>query len=195
MRAYTMTARAEAAAAASERILDAAEELFWENPGRRATLAEIADRAGVSVHSILRRYDSYAGLMDVTARRSIDRVRAQRDEALPDDMPGSVAVLVDHYEETGERVLAMLAAAERVPEIRPYVEIGRVEHADWCERVFAAALKERRGAARRRLHAQLIAICDVETWNLLRNVRGLSRRETERALVEMLEPLVEGSRS
>jgi AcrR family transcriptional regulator len=46
---------------------------------------------------------------------------------------------------------------------------------------------------RRRRLAQLVAVCDVYTWKLLRRDRGLSRRETERALVELLEPLTIGA--
>jgi hypothetical protein len=65
-------------------------------------------------------------------------------------------------------------------------------HAEWCERFFGPALASKRGAARRRLLAQLVAICDVFTWMLLRRQRGLSRSETQRALTEMLEPLVNG---
>jgi hypothetical protein len=41
--------------------------------------------------------------------------------------------------------------------------------------------------------AQLVAICDVYTWKLLRRDAGLSRKQTELALVELLEPLLEGS--
>ena len=57
-------------------------------------------------------------------------------------------------------------------------------------RVFARALARCRGAERERRLAQLVAVCDVYTWELLRRDRGLSRRETERALVELLEPLI-----
>jgi len=38
-----------------------------------------------------------------------------------------------------------------------------------------------------------VAVCDVYTWKLLRRDAGLSRRQTERALVELLEPLTEPS--
>jgi AcrR family transcriptional regulator len=194
-RRYRMQARAEAAEAATERILDAALELFWENPAREIVLAEVAARAGVSVHSVIRRFGGREGVEEAAVERAARRAIAQRAEAKPGDLAGAVANLIDHYEEMGEGVLAMLAAETRTPSLHERLERGRKFHADWCARVFAPAFAGRSGPDRRRLHAQLIAICDVQTWNLLRRVRGLSRQQSERALIEMLEPLLNGRNS
>jgi AcrR family transcriptional regulator len=191
-RTYRMQARAAAAEEATQRILDVAEELFWANPAEPVTLAAVADRAGVSVHSIIRRFGGQVGMIEATARRSRDRVSEQRADAIPGDVASVVRVLVDHYELMGDRVLALLAAEGRSTALKEEIDLGREAHAEWCERFFAPALAHRRGAGRRRLLAQLIAICDVYTWMLLRRQRGLSRRETERALSEMVEPLVDG---
>ena len=40
-------------------------------------------------------------------------------------------------------------------------------------------------------HAELVAICDLYTWKLLRRDLGLSRRQTEDAIREMLEGILE----
>ncbi|MEA2331317.1 MAG: hypothetical protein QOH58_1455, partial [Thermoleophilaceae bacterium] len=53
------------------------------------------------------------------------------------------------------------------------------------------ALEGRVGVERDRRLAQLVAVCDVYTWKLLRRGAGLSRRQTELALAELLEPLLE----
>jgi hypothetical protein len=37
--------------------------------------------------------------------------------------------------------------------------------------------------------AELVAICDVYVWKLLRRDAGLSRDQTELALIELLAPL------
>src|SRR5215469_11979235 len=39
--------------------------------------------------------------------------------------------------------------------------------------------------------AQIVAVCDVYTWKLLRRDAGLSRPQTELALAELLIPLLE----
>jgi AcrR family transcriptional regulator len=189
-RPYRMQARAAAVEEATERILDAAEALFWQNPSRPLTLNALAAQAGVSVHSIIRRFGGQEGAFEAAVARAVQRVTAQRDEADPSDVPDVVRVLVEHYEQFGDRSLALLAAEQASPGVKALADVGRQHHTDWCERMFAGALGARRGAGRRRLLAQVVAICDVYTWLLLRRQRALSRRETERALVEMLTPLV-----
>jgi AcrR family transcriptional regulator len=189
-RRYRMQARAAAVEGATERILDAAEELFWDNPARPVTLAELASHADVSVNSIIRRFGGQAGVYEAAAERSVERVSSQRNEADPSDLADVTRALVEHYEQFGDRALALIAAEQASPKVKEMADIGRRYHADWCERMFGHALAKRRGIDRRRLLAQLIAVCDVYTWLLLRRQRGLSRRETERALTEMLEALI-----
>jgi AcrR family transcriptional regulator len=62
-----MGARAEAAAARGERILDAAEAAFDELPFDEITLAVIAERAGVSAQTIIRRFGGKEGLFLATS--------------------------------------------------------------------------------------------------------------------------------
>jgi hypothetical protein len=105
----------------------------------------------------------------------------------------SLPRLVEHYEGTGDQVLKLLAEEEHVPGMREIVTMGRELHRNWCARVFAPALTGLGGAHRRRRLAQLVAVCDVYTWKLLRRDAGLSRSQTELALVEMLNPMLGGT--
>ena len=191
-RRYRMVARAEAAAATGERILDAAVEAFWESPAD-VSLGEVARRAGVSVQTVIRHFGGRDGLTAAAVEREVQRVGEQRGQAPVDDAAGAVRVLVDHYEEMGDRVLKMLAEEERVPGLRAIADRGREAHRRSCARVFAGALRGLDGVERQRRLAQLVAICDVYTWKLLRRDSGLSRRQTELAMVELLEPILEGS--
>jgi AcrR family transcriptional regulator len=191
-RPYRMVARAESAAATGERILDAAIGVFWDSPGGQVSLDEVARRAGVSVQTVIRRFGGRDGLFAAGAEREVERVRRQRDTAPIGDVRGAVRVLVDHYEELGDRALRLLAEEERAPAMRDVAERGRAVHREWCARVFGPALARVAGAERRRRLAQLVAVCDVYTWKLLRRDAGLSRRQTELALVELVELLAEG---
>lgn len=190
-RPYRMRARAEAAAATGERILDAAIEVFWELPTERISLEEIARRAGVTVQTVIRRFGGREGVMAAAGAREAERVRSQRDEAPAGDAAAAVHVLMDHYEAMGARVLRMLAEEHRMAAVRAVADRGRALHRSWCERVFAAALAARTGVERARRLAQVVAVCDVYTWKLLRLDSGLSRRQTELALLELLRPLLE----
>jgi AcrR family transcriptional regulator len=191
-RSYRMQARAEAAAATGERILDAAAAVFWQRPVDDIPLEEVARRAEVSVQTVIRRFGGKDGLLAAAAERETERVRRQRDQAPVGDLPGAVRNLVDHYEELGVPVLRLLAQEDRSPALRALADQGRAYHAGWCERVFAPALTGLGGARRARRLAQLVAVTDVLTWKLLRRDRRLSRRQTELALIELLEPLMGG---
>ena len=189
-RSYRMTARARSSAATGERILDAAIEMFWELPTDQISLDEVAGRAGVSVQTVLRRFGGKDGLVAAAAERESTAIRRQCDQAPAGDVTVAVQVLVKHYEAFGDRVLKMLAEREPIPALRQIVDRGRALHRDWCTRDFAAALTGRAPTVRRRRHAQLVAVGDVYIWKLLRRVAGLSRRQTELAIVELLTPVL-----
>ena len=186
-----MDARAAAVAATREAILDAAVDAFWDRPSTEVVLDEVAEAAGVSTRTVLRHFGSRDGLFDAAIRRETARVRAQRDTVPVGDVTGAVEVLVAHYEQMGDRVLRLLAEEHHVPGLQTVADRGRAVHRDWCRRVFADTLARLSGVDHDRRLAQLVAVCDVQTWRLLRRQAGLSRRQTERALDELLRPLVE----
>ena len=183
-----MSARADAANATGERILDATEELFWAGSAERMTLAQIAELAGVTVQTVIRRYGSKDEVIKAAAERAMADVREQRDEAPVGDVPGAVANLLDHYESVGHRALRLLAEEEN-PAFREFTETGRAFHRGWAERTFAPQLTPHRGPKRARRLAQLIAVTDVYMWKLLRHDSKLSRPQVERAIVELIDGL------
>ena len=193
-RPYRMAARADSARATADRILDATTELFFERPTDRPSLEEVARRAGVAKQTILRRFGSKEALVTAAVERETERVSAERGGVVPGDVAGAVRAVVGHYERVGDGTMRMLAEEVRSPGVRAITDRGRAYHADWCARVFAPALEGRATADRDRALAQLIAVTDVYTWKLLRRDRGLSRRQTELALRELLEPLLGGPR-
>jgi AcrR family transcriptional regulator len=192
-RSYQMTSRAEAATANGERILDAAVAVFWDLPYAQVSLEEIARRADVSAQTVIRRFGGRDGLLAAAAERESERAARQRNETPAGDLAAAARMLVEHYEALGDRVLKMLGEEDRVPALSAIADRGRALHREWCARVFAAGLESRSGAERRRRLAQFVAVCDVYMWKLLRGDAGLSRRQTELALVELLEPMMEGT--
>lgn len=185
-RPYRMRARAEAAAETRRRILEATIELHRERFFDQVSLEDIAERAGVTVQTVIRRFGSKERLIEAAAEEANRQVVRQRDQAPVGDIEGAVKNLIEHYEEWGDSALRLLAQEERVPAFRSVTDVGRALHYEWVERTFAPLLAERTGTARRRLLAELIAICDVYFWKLLRRDLGLSREQTELALREMI---------
>jgi AcrR family transcriptional regulator len=192
-RGYRMSARAVSAAATGARILDAVEALFFEAPGHDATLDEIAERAGVSVQTVIRRFGGREGVFAAAVERASARIGSERDAAPVGDLDGALTVLMDHYEQLGDATMRMHAEEARNTRVAELIAAGRASHVDWCDRVFSGPLSRLRGAPRARRLAQLVAVCDVYTWKLLRRDRGLSRAQTQLAVRELLEPLVKES--
>ena len=185
-RPYRMTARADAVRETESRVLEAAIAVFLERPTDQISLDDVAARAGVTKQTVLRRFETKDRLLAAAAEREEQRVRGERGAVAPGDVRGAVSALVAHYERVGHGVLRMLAEEGRNPGVAAIADRGRAYHAEWCETVFAPALAGVNPAPRRRRLAQLIAITDVLTWKLLRHDGGLSRRETELALRELL---------
>lgn len=185
-----MVARAESAAATAERILDAAEALFAEAPARDATLEQVAERAGVSVQTVIRRFGGREAVFAAALERATTRVTERRGAAPVGDLDAALGALVEHYEEHGDLVMRMLADEAGSERVAGIVADGRRWHAEWCERIFASTLSHLRGGDRERRLAQLVALCDVYTWKLLRRDRGLGVGQTQLALREMLSPMV-----
>jgi AcrR family transcriptional regulator len=185
-RPYQMRARAEAAAETGRRILEAVIELHTERFFDQVSLEDIAERAGVTVQTVIRRFGNKERLIEAATEMANRQVVRQRDQAPVGDIEGAVKNLVDHYEEWGDSALRLLAQEERVAAFRSVTDAGRALHYQWVERTFAPLLANRAGEARRRLLAELIAVCDVYFWKLLRRDLGLSREQTDLAIRETI---------
>ena len=182
-----MRARAVAAAATKDRILAAARSRLGVELYDEVTLDDVAADAGVTVQTVLRRFGSKEGLVRAISAAAQPEIFAQRYEAVSGDVAAAVANLVEHYEQSGDEVLHLLSQERHVPAFAEITAAGRAFHAQWVKRVFAPWLKQRSGADRARLQAQLIAVCDVYIWFLLRRQAGLSRQGTRKAIVELVE--------
>ena len=182
-RPYRMTARAHAAEATAAAIIAAARVLFAERAYDEVSLPAIAERAGVTVQTVLRRFGSKQELFGAAARERSGQIRADR-EAAP---PGDIGHLVAHYERWGDEQAHLLAQEARVPAIRAITDAGRRYHRDWITRAYAPPLSKLSPATRRRKLAQLTAVTDLATWRLLRRELGLSPDQTTAAIRELVD--------
>jgi len=184
-----MAARAEAAARTAHDILTAAAALWRERPVDEITLGAIAERAGVSVRTVIRRFGSREGVIAACIQADAAGIQAERGQAAAGDVQGALDVLLAHYERDGDAVLRTLALEEKVPEARAIVQAGRAAHREWCARVFAPHLPPPGDAAHGIRLDAFVAATDLYTWRLLRRDRGRSAEETGlviRALVDGL---------
>jgi AcrR family transcriptional regulator len=190
-RPYRMTARARAAERTGERIIDVMLELFAEMPYDRIRLEDVASRAGVTVQTVIRRFGTKHGLLAATVERELSRLGADRAAAMEDSPEQTLHSLIRYYEKYGELILKLYAEAAQAPGVPELAARSRRYHVSWCREAFAGHLADADGqATRNRRLAQVVALCDATTWRILRFDGGLSVKQTEEALREMLLPLL-----
>lgn len=185
-RAYTLGARADAAARTRESILDATIALAYELERVDFPLEQIAARAERSVQTLLRHFTSRDGLIAAAVERGIAQVVEERRPT--GDIVGSLRVLVAHYERRGRFVLSLLAMTgdSGADDI---TSPGRRLHRAWVEEVFGDAIARASDAAE--LTDLLVVATDVSAWKLLRLDRDLSAATVERRMMAMADALID----
>ena len=190
-RPYRMVRRAETTERTRDAILAAATDVFWADPTADFTLDQVARVAGVTVQTVIRHFGSREGVFNAAVEREFAQVADERDPAAATTPAAAVRQLVAHYERVGDSAMRLLAEEHRSPTIARLLTAARGVHRDWCQQAFAGALAATAPGDRQRRLAQLVAVCDLYTWYLLRRQAGLEPAETERAMVELLSPLLE----
>lgn len=189
-----MAARAEAAARTGREILAAAAALWRERPIDEITLEAIAERAGVSVRTVIRRFGSKQGVIAACLEADAAGIAAERGQAAAGDVDGALEILLAHYERDGDAVLRTLALEETLPEAKAIAATGRAGHREWCARVFAPHLPPAGdGAHAARLDA-FVAATDLYAWKLPRRDLGRSAEETGRVMRTLVDGLISLSR-
>jgi AcrR family transcriptional regulator len=192
-RRYQMAARADATAATRSSIAEAWLALSHELDYDEIMLDVVAARAGVTVQTVIRHFGSKEELFISVAREVAAEEAARRAESPIGDVAKAVQAVVGHYERIGDIVLRLLGQENRFAAIREMTDEGRRIHYEWAERAFAPFLADLKGAGRHRRRAQLVVLTDVYTWKLLRRDLGLSTRQTQAAMAEMVNALLKGT--
>lgn len=191
-RRYRQTARAVATEMTAQRIAEA----FWTCVNDRwfdeVTLEEVADRAGVTVRTILRRFGSKDGL----ARDFITYVAPQisaRRTARPGDVEGAVDLIVKFYEDVGDGFFRILAQESRQPALRTLLETGRRAQRQITADTFAGWTEPLASREGQRLLDALVVATDVCTWKLLRRDMGRSVGETKAVMLGLVGAILDRS--
>jgi AcrR family transcriptional regulator len=188
-RAYDMRARAQQTEQTRQRILEATAAVASEKPLLAVGLPDIAQRAGVSVQTVLRQFGSRDGVFDATQQHVISEVIAELD-APPADLDAIMEALMAHYELRGDDVLMFLGQERWEPRAAEITDEGRRMHLTWVQKVFGPLLPndvDERNAA----IDLLMVATDVYTWKILRRDRGLSIEDTARRMRRMIAHLDE----
>ncbi|OBK70559.1 TetR/AcrR family transcriptional regulator [Mycobacterium sp. 1274761.0] len=191
-RTYDMGARQQAKNATRDAIIRAAIDTFMAERSFEITLPSVAERADVSVKTVLRHFGSRDALIDAAWLQAYADVMAERTPP-PDDPDAALRVLIAHYERLGEMGLAMLAN-ESDHRAQQMNHAGRLAHRQWVEDVFASRLPQS-PEARARCIDVLVVATDVYCWKLLRLDRALSVDEVHDRMSLMTDAVLASAQS
>ena len=118
-RPYRMRARAAATEETRTKIVEAAIKAFLAGWYDEVALRHVADEAGVALQTVVNHFGTKEQLFAAGVETLHARIEALRDTATPDDLDAAVAVVVDHYETTGDGMIRALAMEDRVPALKP----------------------------------------------------------------------------
>jgi AcrR family transcriptional regulator len=184
-RRYRQTARAESAAATGRRIVDAFLKQLDQQWYDEITLDCVAEDAGVTVQTVIRRFGGKAGLL----AEAIGAIKLQVKEHRATEhanLEQLVKHLVDGYEATGDTVIRLLALEDRHSVLHEQLNLGRGWHRTWVQKAFAHELGKLRPKERESALDALVIATDVYTWKLLRRDMTRSVKATEATLKNMI---------
>ncbi|HST14741.1 MAG TPA: TetR/AcrR family transcriptional regulator [Gaiellaceae bacterium] len=202
-RPYRSRRRSEQAAETKARVLDAAAEVFRERGYERASIAAIAEAAGVADETVYGHFKSKRNLLGELMQRA---VRGKDARSVPDQAgPRAIAVVTDQH-----RQLQLFAAdiVRRLERAAPLVavvgagaqgepELGRLLkrlHADRLQNLRALVDTLRANGPLRTSPAAATetvwALTSPELYGLLTGSGGWSRRRYTTWLAESLEALL-----
>src|ERR1700712_385841 len=189
-RPYVMRSRAEQTEQTRQRILQATLLLAFERPIVGIALPDVAERASVSVQTILRQFGSRESLFDAAEGFAEREVLAER-ETQPGDIDHALMTLVRHYELRGDGVLLLLGQESWEPRAARIANSGRQLHRNWVQQAFDPLLPAENENERDILIDLLVVATDVFTWKLLRRDRGHSPAVTVERMKLMISALLD----
>lgn len=155
------------------------------------SLAEVSERARVSVQTVLRHFGSRDALIDQAIAYGAERIAAERRPA-SDDLATTIAALFDHYEQWGDSVILLLAQESTDPRIAQITASGRRVHRQWVMDLLAVWAAAPVGED---LVDRLIVLTDVYVWKILRRDMTLARKVAEDRVLGMVEVMLRADRS
>jgi AcrR family transcriptional regulator len=189
-RQYKQVAREQAQQRTRDALLATAIDEFYGERWNETSLTALAARAGVTKQTLLRHFGSKEGLLIQALVRSATQVLDERWSAPVGDIDGAIENLLDHYEVWGPRARRIAAWQDAPSALAKLSQAGRQMHHQWIEFVFAPQLAGLDAAVFARLRAELIVICDVQSWWILAHDLKLGRSEVKTVLTGMVERAV-----
>jgi AcrR family transcriptional regulator len=190
IRNYNNKRRALGAAETTGKIIRAFGELWKDNPVHEITLENIAEKSGVTIRTILRKFGSRDGLIQACLDHDVHFIIEERRKAPVGDIDGITRALLSNYEEMGEAGIRTIYMENEFKEARDIGIKGRKEHRKWCAEVFAPYLPDPGQDDYEIKLTAFITSTEIYLWKLLRKDLGYDQEKTFQVFKMLLEGLV-----
>jgi AcrR family transcriptional regulator len=188
-RAYQMRARAESTAETASKIIRVTTDLWREKSLDDITLQDVADRAGVTVQTVIRRFGSKDGLVEAAIVSGETGVRDDQNDVPAGDIEKALDYILAHYARDGAAVLRTLAVEDQLPAAKRLGEHGRQVHRAWCARTFAPYLPPDTSETYPVRLDAFVAATDLYLWKLIRCDLGRTADQTRQVMGTLLRAL------
>lgn len=191
-RKYDMVNRAAAREETRRRIVSAMLAVYPTTPYPDIRIEAIAERAGVTGQTVIRHFGGKAGLMVATAAASAKVIGAVQTDAVADGpLDGVITALCETYERFGDAMAKLFAEVHLVDGLAAVASEGRAAYLAWLDRALRRhldpSLSDEAHAIRM---AQLVAVCDIATWRLLRGEGGLDPQRALTAFSDLVRSVL-----
>ena len=185
-----MGVRAKAAEMTSEEIIRVVGELWMKYSIHEITLQMVAQDAGITVMTILRKFGSKEGLFEAAIRTDTAGIQDVRKESQAGNISQAISILMKEYEYAGPAVIRTLAVENDLPVAAKILKKGRELHREWCQRIFAQYLPASNDKEYKIMLGAFYAATDVYKWKLLRIDLGYSKEETEKIFIKTVRGII-----
>ena len=156
----------------------------------RSTLDVIAERANVSVRTIIRRYGSKEGLFEACIQNNAADMKSDREKAEVGNVESAIQYLLADYEMHGDAVIRTLAMEDQLDIAQRVLKAGRIYHREWCERIFTPFLPNKKDKTYELELMAFVAATELYLWKLLRRDLKHSLSETKSLFMRLVNGLI-----
>jgi len=188
-----MGKRAKQAAQTDQAILKAVAKLWLTTPLPEITLEEVADNAGVTVRTILRKFGSKEDLFAASIAQDAGKFEQDRRRATPGDLEDILKILLEEYELMGNAVIRTIYVEDQFEVAHQILNRGRQYHREWCREVFAPFLPAQSSAGYETTLTSFVTATEIYLWKLLRKDLGKSKGETYQVFYRLLYSLTQNT--
>lgn len=186
-RSYSMEKRTESANLTEKKILKGLFDTWLENSLHDITLDKVAQRSGVTVRTILRKFGSKEGLFDAALKGDIGEMASRKNRTEAGNLESIMDTLMEEYEATGKAGIRTLALEHELTQAAELIAKGRRVHWAWCARVFAPYMIGLDAENQHQMVGALYVETDINCWKLLRIDFSFSEAETRQIMLTKLK--------